>query len=65
MTKKSNDEILSEIIFSNDVCEILKISKNTLLKWTQKNIIPHKKLRGRCVFFKSEIIAWIKNNQAA
>lgn len=65
MTKKTNDEILKEIMFADEVCEVLRISKETLKKWTMKNKIPHKKLMGRNIFFKSEIVNWIKSKEAA
>lgn len=65
MTKKTNDDILKEIMFADEVCEILRISKETLKQWTRKNKIPHKKLGGRNIFFKSEIVNWIRSNKAA
>lgn len=64
MAKKTNDEVLKDIIFSDEVCEILKISKVTLKRWTSKNQIPHRKVKGRNIFFKSEIVEWIKLSAA-
>lgn len=66
LIKEAVKEELSEIvdqqkyeplIKATDACEILGISKVTLLDWRKKGLIPFHKLNSRIYYKKSELLA--------
>ena len=60
-----NNEFKSEKFFENKICKIEDVSKltgysiGTLYNLTSKNLIPHRKKRGRLFFVPTEILNWI------
>jgi excisionase family DNA binding protein len=52
-------------IFNLDqVCEYVKISKQSIYKLTGKGLIPHSKRGKRLYFEKSQIDTWLLENRA-
>lgn len=47
----------------DDIAKLTGYTKPTLYGFCQKNEIPYHKKNGRLFFFKSEIIAWIKQGK--
>jgi excisionase family DNA binding protein len=49
------------VMRAEEVREMLRVGKNTLYDWCQRNIIPHKRV-GRLVFFsRKRIKEWLEN----
>ena len=60
MSENQNEE---KPIRAKEVLQILPIGKNTLYKWCEQNLIPHKKV-GRIILFppRKQLLEWAKNN---
>ncbi len=50
-------------IGTEECCELIGCSKPTLYKNTSLNLIPHHKRGQKLIFFRSEIIKWIKQGR--
>ena len=61
--KRAVNYELETPILINEVSELKHFSKPTLYLYVNQNKIPHYKKNGRLFFFKSEIIAWIKEGK--
>ncbi len=42
--------------------EYLHVARSTIYKWAEDQFIPHKKLRKRVLFVKTDIDCWVENN---
>jgi len=52
-----------ELLKTKEVCELLRINKQTLFNLIRKGKIPYIKLSDRCLrFTKDEVIAYLKKN---
>jgi len=52
-----------ELLKTKEVCELLKINKQTLFKLMKQGKIPYIKLSDKCIRFpKDEIIAYLRKN---
>lgn len=49
------DESGKELLTSSEVCKILKISRNTLQTYIDKNVFGHSKVEGKVYIKRSEI----------
>ena len=54
----AQDELL---ITRKEIAEYLRISLVTLADWVKRGLPRHRK-RGRVLFLKSEVLAWVKEN---
>jgi len=52
-----------EYLKTDDVLQMLRITKPTLIEWRKQGIIPSYRIATQVRFIKSEIIDAIKNNQ--
>jgi len=51
------------VMRANEVRQVLKIGKNTLYSWCEKNIIPHKRAGRVILFSRKRIQEWLENNE--
>ena len=60
--EKINSEKFFEmkICFIRDVAKITGYSVNTLYNLTSRDLIPHRKKRGKLYFIPTEILNWIE-----
>lgn len=49
------------LINTEEACEVLKVTKVTLLNWREKGWIPFYKMGSRIYFKKSELLAALEN----
>ena len=42
--------------------EYLHFARSTIYKWVEENYIPHKKIRKKVLFVKTDIDQWVLNN---
>lgn len=53
---------MDEVLNIQQAADFLKIKKSTIYQKKAQNKIPFHMVGGKIVFFKSELIEWIKNN---
>lgn len=58
---KSNNDL--GLLTRDDVLNIFKINKSTLIRWQREKTLPFIKIRGRVYFKRSEIEAIIDNQE--
>ena len=51
------------IMRADEVCELLKISRNTLYEWRRQGIIPHRRIGHLYFFSRKAIKDFIENNK--
>ena len=59
----SGEKAGNPIMRADEVQKMLKIGKNTLYKWCEQNIIPHKRAGRVILFSRKRIQEWIENNE--
>jgi hypothetical protein len=60
LIKNRSLHLNSEKYLTNrDVCLMLQISPRTLQKWRNEKIIPFSRLKGKILYRKSDIVAWL------
>ena len=64
ITEKKTDLIplieYGDLMTSEEVCEFLKISIETLYKWVENGVIPHYRITGKKILFnKKTICKWL------
>lgn len=64
--KKTTDLIplveYGDIMETNEVCEMLRISRDTLYKWVEKKFIPHYKISGKKILFnRKNLSVWLES----
>lgn len=45
-----------QLLDNEDVCRLLNITLRTLQRYKQYNILPHKKIRGKSYYWKSDVL---------
>jgi len=58
------DDEESDILYVNDVCQILNIQPPTVYAKTSKKEIPHYKKGGRLYFSRNELQKWLLNGKS-
>lgn len=54
---------LDEIVLNTEeAAEFIRVKKSQLYKLVSENKIPHHRVVGKLVFFKGELIEWIRKN---
>ncbi len=51
------------VMRADEVQEMLRIGKNTLYDWCQRNIIPHKRVGRLILFSRKRIKEWLEKNE--
>ncbi len=59
----SAEERLDKLLTTQEVCELLKISKGYLYWLTHQKKIPHIKMQGHLRFRKSAIDSWLREQE--
>ncbi len=54
-------EKYKDVLTINDICEILKIGRNTAYKLLQNNDIPNRKIASKYIIPKTAIIDFLTN----
>jgi hypothetical protein len=44
---------------NRDICRMLQVSPRTLQKWRDEKIIPFSRLKGKILYSKPDIAAWL------
>lgn len=53
-----------EILCAAEVCQLIGVSRSTLWRYTKTLGMPYCKKKGsRPFYFKSEVLAWLKNQK--
>jgi len=55
-----------EILTVDDVAQLLQISRATVYRWSQANLIPHIKIGGKTIrFCRADVLDYIRSQQTA
>ncbi|WP_178989526.1 helix-turn-helix domain-containing protein [Winogradskyella schleiferi] len=63
LNKAEPQNLIDDPVPIDKIANLTGYSKATIYGYCQKNLIPHHKKCGRLFFFKSEIVAWIKEGK--
>jgi len=59
----SGEKAENPIMRADEVCELLKISRNTLYEWCRQAIIPYRRIGHLYFFSRKAIKDFIENNK--
>jgi len=51
-----------KFLTNKEVCQILNVSTRTLQEWKSKGVIPYIQLRGKILYWQSDINKMLENN---
>ena len=57
-------QVFENLITLNELLEMLRhqYSRYTIYRWVQRSGMPHKRIRGRLWFPKTEVIQWLERS---
>ena len=64
MSAKGTGTFFDNLITMNELMTMLKgqYSVRTVYRWVQRNGMPHKRIRGKLWFPKTEVIQWLERS---
>lgn len=51
------------LLDNEDVCRLLNITLRSLQRYKQYNILPHKKIRGKSYYWKSDVLSLLNKKK--
>lgn len=57
-----DNPLMDEILDLEGAALLCKVKKKTIYSWVHQNVIPYSKPNGgKLIFFRSELVAWLKS----